>query len=442
MKSVGDNPNMIQALKLKFKGKGPASSKNRMVNLCIDSTTGILIVAMFFFARHLRQLMPGPPPEAIKFSALADAVNSKASTAATALTGMLAKKTAAPASAAGAPETPSAPVPPQNSQAAGQAAPAVLASSATNPIAPFAPVETPGPSNTAADNLAGWVTPKSGDKSAVTNSASAPAGNVSPGNPSLTAAPSPTRTETQPAASMDSPSQTAAAKPAPVSDVNPWLSVFSKGAPLSAVQPAARTVSQPTTASAARQSVPASTSETDSQGSAPQTEEQKLLSAAQSGFGYVLDLAVKNPDTYGFTPSDQIQDCKLGDPIRVYSVSGADQKSYQPGQPLKSILKPTNKWVFPAMLGNQVRFMIPVEEADGECVAGTSSRSLAMVYNKIMNRWPASQGFHPQLIINGSMDNYYFSIPELPEPNLTDTSEMFEFNPTLSPASVILASWQ
>jgi hypothetical protein len=77
-----------------------------------------------------------------------------------------------------------------------------------------------------------------------------------------------------------------------------------------------------------------------------------------------------------------------------------------------------------------------------EYVAEPGSRALAMVYEKIEQHWPVSKGFHPQLVVNPNMPNYYFTIPELDQQNLTDIGDMFEYHPRLSPATVILASWQ
>jgi hypothetical protein len=175
---------------------------------------------------------------------------------------------------------------------------------------------------------------------------------------------------------------------------------------------------------------------------APLTDDQKRLKAAQDKVDKLIDMAAKNPDTFGFAPDDKFDQMQLGDPIPVYTVMASDRDSYQDGQPIKSLLQPTREWLFPVMLDDQIRVMVPVRRIGKEYVAGTCSRALAMVYEKIQDRWPAAQGFHPQLVVNPNMTGYYFTVPELPTPNLTDTSAMFEYNPNLSPASVILASWR
>jgi hypothetical protein len=172
------------------------------------------------------------------------------------------------------------------------------------------------------------------------------------------------------------------------------------------------------------------------------TERDKMLQTAQSGFNNVMDLALRFPDAYGFGPDENLRQAKLGNPITVYRIAQQDGKDYQAGQPLKPLLKPADQWVFPIMLGNQIRYMVQVDCVNHQYVLGNGSRALAMVYEHILQQWPASEGFHPQLIMNADQPDYFFTVPELPEPNITDTSRMFEINPRLSPAAVILASWQ
>jgi len=174
----------------------------------------------------------------------------------------------------------------------------------------------------------------------------------------------------------------------------------------------------------------------------PLTDGQKLLLAATNGFANVINFAFKNPDIFGFAPNERIQDAALGEALPVYTIAASDRENYQEGQPVKSLLQATNEWIFPVTLNHRVRFMVPVRRIDDEYVVQPCSRSLAIVYERILERWPAREGYHPQLVVNANLPHYYFTIPELPDQNLTDTSAMFEFNPTLSPASVILASWQ
>jgi hypothetical protein len=169
--------------------------------------------------------------------------------------------------------------------------------------------------------------------------------------------------------------------------------------------------------------------------------EQQRLKVAQDGFGDIMNMAYAYPDSYGFVPDENINDATLGNPIPVFTITPQDRGSYA-GQPVKSLLKPADEWIYPIILGNRIRFMIQVKHVGHEYVLGQGSRALAMVYEKILARWPASEGFHPQLIVNPDMTGYFFTIPELPDQNITDTDRMFDFSPSLSPAAVMLASWR
>lgn len=173
----------------------------------------------------------------------------------------------------------------------------------------------------------------------------------------------------------------------------------------------------------------------------PLTAEQKRLKLAQAGFSEVMDLAGKYPDAYGFQSDEDMQLAKLGEPIPVYMVRQPDRTDAV-DQSVNSMLKPADEWVFPVILENHIRFMVQVRYNGHDYVLGHGSRALAMDYDKIVTRWPASEGFHPQLVIHPNRLFYYFTIPELPDQNLTDTSRTQDFSFSLTPARVILASWR
>lgn len=232
-------------------------------------------------------------------------------------------------------------------------------------------------------------------------------------------------------------------KNTPVDLGDSLLSVLTPSARAEAVQPAfqpAKPLPQPATVAANRIPLKAQTSAAADRSQA-QAAQQQLLHAAKAGYWEVMDNAVKNPDLYGFRPNDNLREAQLGDAIQVYTIPEQDRRSYQAGQPLKPLLKPTQEWVFPVTLGNRVCFMVQIRYDGHEYVIERGSRALAMVYDKIQQNWPVSEGYHPQLVMNPHLPTYYFTIPELPTPNITDTSEMFGYNPSLSPAAVILASW-
>jgi hypothetical protein len=174
----------------------------------------------------------------------------------------------------------------------------------------------------------------------------------------------------------------------------------------------------------------------------PLTDAEKIAEAAQTGFSRVMNYAKQYPDSYGFAPDESLDQANLGNAIPIYTIAASDRHSYQPGQPVKPLLQPTGDLVFPITYNGQVRYMVTVKKTSKGFVTGDGSKALAIVYDKILTSWPASGGYHPQLVVQSGVPDYYFTVPELPDPNLTDTSCMFQETPVLSPASVILASWR
>jgi hypothetical protein len=172
------------------------------------------------------------------------------------------------------------------------------------------------------------------------------------------------------------------------------------------------------------------------------TDQERLVMAGQTAFDNMMDLANKYPDAYGFQAGDFLSDAKLGDPIAVYTIEESDRANYENGQPVKPLLKPARQWVFPVLMGNRICCMVEVSESGHEYIPGRGNKSLAMAWNKINEKWPAEEGYHPMLVVNPEVPGYYFTVPELPQQNLTDTIEMFYFHPGTSPADVILASWR
>jgi len=172
------------------------------------------------------------------------------------------------------------------------------------------------------------------------------------------------------------------------------------------------------------------------------SEADKLSQAAQLAFGSMMDMANQYPDIYGFMPGDLLQDARLGNAIPIYTITQQDCVGYKPGQPVKPLLKPADRWVFPVFIGDQLRCMVQVSRDGHNYVPGSGSKILAVFWSKIVEKWPVTKGYHPQLILNPDMPDYYFTVPELETQNITDTSAMISYGANLSPAAVILASWR
>jgi len=166
------------------------------------------------------------------------------------------------------------------------------------------------------------------------------------------------------------------------------------------------------------------------------------MRAGMTAFNNVLDLATKYPDSYGFRAQDTFKDATLGKPIPVYTIDESDRAKYQSGQPVKPLLKPSDTWVFPVCVEDHVCCMVQVQYTGRDYVPGSASKLLGSAWNKIVEKWPESKGYHPCIVVNPEIPGYFFTVPELPMPNMTDIIRLAGYHPNLSPADVILASWR
>jgi len=172
------------------------------------------------------------------------------------------------------------------------------------------------------------------------------------------------------------------------------------------------------------------------------TSEQRLARAGEVAMENMLVLASKYPDSYGFRAEDAFQKATLGKAVPIYTISETDRAKYQPGQRVKPLLKSTGQWMFPVLSGNHICCMVKVTYDGHEYIPGESSKSLGQAWSVISAKWPEEAGFHPQLVVYPAMPGYYFTVPELSVPNVTDTVKMTVYQPDVSPADVILASWR
>lgn len=230
--------------------------------------------------------------------------------------------------------------------------------------------------------------------------------------------------------------------------VNYMVSLFSPPAKAATVQPAAPAVPA-APAPVAKPVLPAKRVPLQTVAAAPLprskpqvlTPEQQRLKVAQDGFDNVLTMAVQHPDAYGFQLDDDLGTATLGKEIPIYTIALQGRDKFAK-QPVSSLLKPTDEWVYPIVLANHIRYMVAVRYDGHNYVPADGSRSLGTTYDKILAQWPAGKGFHPQLITVPGLPAYYFTIPELPEQNITDTDRMFDYKPAVSPASIVLANCQ
>jgi hypothetical protein len=260
--------------------------------------------------------------------------------------------------------------------------------------------------------------------------------------PAVTATAAVGKTATAAETAKAAPAATSASESARDQVMAVWTYLLEsvKAAPIQAApKPAAPATGQPAAPVAASTVVAAAAPRVAPK---PLTDQDRLLQAAQIAFHNVMDQASAYPDSYGFQAEDVLMNARLGSPLPVYTVAEQDYLNYQDGQALKPLLKLADQWVFPVSIGSRVCCMVQVSHVGHSFVPGGGNKMLGQAWNKIIQKWPASAGFHPQLVVNANVPGYYFTVPELPTQNLTDIIRMFEYETDLSPAAVIMASWR
>ena len=173
---------------------------------------------------------------------------------------------------------------------------------------------------------------------------------------------------------------------------------------------------------------------------------QAILDAVQPKFDDLIDRAVHAKSAYGFDTDDDLNDAEVGDPVPVYTISERDAAAFSAGQKIDSILKVSDTWLVPVNVGGHLRTFIEVSRnSDNTFEAGRASVIAARVWTTINIRWPANKNFHPKLVTYPGIPGYFFTVPEIEPPNMTDIVMMLsevDQPVTLSPARVTLHSWR
>ena len=121
---------------------------------------------------------------------------------------------------------------------------------------------------------------------------------------------------------------------------------------------------------------------------------------------------------YGFKSSDRLEDVSLGTPFRFYFVSGQDLLDAGDGATVASLLPETCRWLVPLLVEGQFRALMEMNFREGEWKAvAVGMAGLAAAWRRVTDQWSEDDGYSPVLI--ETMNRLYFSVPGLPEDNLT-----------------------
>jgi len=145
-----------------------------------------------------------------------------------------------------------------------------------------------------------------------------------------------------------------------------------------------------------------------------------VATAARCSLAHFLGRAISDgPEKYGFVEGERVDQARVGDPFRLYTITPAALAGYAAGDGVSSVLTPTETWFVPVVLGGKIRSILTVDGTGGDCRAVALGKApLAVELNKVLSRWPPSSGYDVQLVAVFQANAYFFAIPRLDDRNL------------------------
>jgi hypothetical protein len=150
----------------------------------------------------------------------------------------------------------------------------------------------------------------------------------------------------------------------------------------------------------------------------------EVLAAAATGLPFFLSqIPAGSKELYGFSQTDNLSRAQLGGALGVHTITPAALHNSSSDTTVSSILSETTMWFFPVLLDGESKAMLVVDQDGGTWKAvSLGYAGLGHELNKLLAQWPPSQGFHPQLVAVFQAKQFYFTVPEVDNLNLTAIS--------------------
>ena len=126
----------------------------------------------------------------------------------------------------------------------------------------------------------------------------------------------------------------------------------------------------------------------------------EVVEAAVNGLDKFLD-AIPSKDLrfYGFSAQQEIDQAKLGEPIRVYTITPDKVIDYEQGAVFISIISSTNLWLVPILSQGETKTLLTVDRMNGKWKAvAIGSAGLAKQLDEVEISWPSSDGYEHMLV--------------------------------------------
>jgi|WetSurMetagenome_2_1015567.scaffolds.fasta_scaffold206045_2 hypothetical protein len=150
----------------------------------------------------------------------------------------------------------------------------------------------------------------------------------------------------------------------------------------------------------------------------------EIRMVAENGLpAFVSSIAPQERSSYGFTRDDDLTRAYLGNPFNLSTITPQALSNYQPGDAVQTVLSKTKQWYFPVMIGQDLRAVLVVDQVDGNWQAVSLGYApLAKLLQKVRQKYPDSQGYHPILIAVFQAREYLLLVPEENTNNLISLS--------------------
>jgi len=123
---------------------------------------------------------------------------------------------------------------------------------------------------------------------------------------------------------------------------------------------------------------------------------------------------------YGFPLDADFSQASLGAPLLLHTIKPSTLASNQANDTVSAVVSETPLWYFPVLMGTEVKAMLVVDRQDNEWKAVSLGYApLAGEWNQVLRQWPAAKGFHPRLVAVFQAAQFYFTVPEVGDRNLT-----------------------
>jgi hypothetical protein len=147
----------------------------------------------------------------------------------------------------------------------------------------------------------------------------------------------------------------------------------------------------------------------------------EVTTAASNGLpSFLAKVPAESKQLYGFAEDVDFSKVRLASPLLLYTIKPSALSSNQVNDTVSSVAFETSMWFFPVLIGTEVKAMLVVDRQDNEWKAVSLGYApLAREWHQVCNQWPLGKGFHPRLVAGFQAAQFYFTVPEVGDQNLT-----------------------